>query len=147
MSEQHSRIKELSLAICTLFAHKRATNMDGCGACAAVLASTMVSAGYSKQQALEVFADVWDLIEDDWQSFVKRSPPRGEDYEFEVDEDVQAAIDADPKMAAFVRETGARIRQALHGISTGQFKDVDEALRSIGAVRAYEVHQDIDEDE
>jgi hypothetical protein len=66
---------------------------------------------------------------------------RGEDYKIEMAPDVEAALAKDPKAQAMVREMNARMRQALDGVGT-RFKDVDEALRSVGMVPLSEAEGD-----
>jgi hypothetical protein len=64
---------------------------------------------------------------------------KGEDFAVVIPPVIQAQIDADPKLAEFVRETNARLRQALDGVDMHDPAAVEAAMRSVGAERLVEV--------
>lgn len=66
----------------------------------------------------------------------------GEDWKVEFSEQAEEAMSDDPEIAEFVRDTTSRMRQVLHDFEAGKFKDLDEALRSIGMTK---VGEDTDE--
>lgn len=59
--------------------------------------------------------------------------PRGEDIAVIMSPEAQAKVDENPELVELVKDANARIRQALDGIATGRFANLDEAMRSIGA--------------
>jgi hypothetical protein len=145
----HDRgIKELTLAICQLFHERAASNMNGTGACAAVYCVSMIDTGVRKEKALAMISDVWDTIERERNALdaMSMKAPRGEDYTFQFSPDAKEAVEADPEVAAMMKAMQARMREALDGVATGRFADVDEAMRSIGATKVDDV-DDLDDDD
>jgi hypothetical protein len=126
----HDEMIALSQAICELLAERHATSRGGCGALGCVLASTLISGGIPKQSAMHVFSKTWDMIERE-----VTKPVRGEDLQFEFSPEIKADIARDPKLAATFRDMQARMREAIDGVATGRFADVDEAMRAIGGTK------------
>jgi len=60
-----------------------------------------------------------------------KTPTKGEDWKMGVSPEVQAQMDANPEMAAMIREMFARLRQALDG-ATGP-EDVEARMEAMGA--------------
>ena len=44
---------------------------------------------------------------------------------------VQEQIDKDPELAKMIRSVNASFHQAFHGVQTGLYKDLDEAIASV----------------
>ncbi len=51
--------------------------------------------------------------------------------------EVQEQMEKDPQLAEMIRSVNASFHQAFHGVKTGQYKDLDEAMESVtgGKVR------------
>ncbi len=51
--------------------------------------------------------------------------------------EVQDQMASDPKLAEMIRSVNASFHQAFHGVKTGQYKNLDEAMESVtgGKVR------------
>ena len=45
--------------------------------------------------------------------------------------EVQEEMAKDPKLAEMIRSTNAAFHQAFHGVKTGQYKDLDEAMEAV----------------
>lgn len=58
---------------------------------------------------------------------------------------VQQQMKDDPEMAKAIREFSAMLRQASYGVSTGQYKSLDDAVEAITGSRPVKV--DMDEDD
>jgi hypothetical protein len=57
-------------------------------------------------------------------------PP--EDWKFEISDQVKGAMEKDPEVAEFIRDTNARIRQVISDFQAGKHANVEDALRAIG---------------
>ncbi len=45
--------------------------------------------------------------------------------------EVQEQMEKDPQLAEMIRSTNAAFHQAFHGVKTGQYKDLDEAMEKV----------------
>lgn len=130
---------ELADAINRLVGH-RATGTV-LGAIAQLMANYFASfRGENRKERRKIFDETIDkLIE-------ARFAPKfisGEDFEVVLGSGVQAQIDKDPEMAAFVRDMNARIRQTLDGVDVRDAADVDRRMSALGGMKT--VNED-DED-
>ena len=53
-------------------------------------------------------------------------------FEFVYEDGVREEMEKDPKIAEFVREQTARVRQALADFQVGKYRSVDEAMQAVG---------------
>lgn len=60
----------------------------------------------------------------------------------EFTDEVKAKLDADPKMAAAVRDLLAAIHQAHHAVQAGQHKTMEDALEAITGFRPVAIDPD-----
>lgn len=56
--------------------------------------------------------------------------------------EVQKDVEADPELAAALRDFSAILRQAMHGVETGQYKSFDDAMEAITGSRPRKVDLD-----
>lgn len=66
------------------------------------------------------------------------------DIEIELTEEVRAQLAADPELAAAAREIFARMRQAMYGVKSGQYKGFEDAMEAISGFRPVKV-DDLDD--
>lgn len=64
------------------------------------------------------------------------------DWEIVVLPEVQAQMDANPELAACMREVFAKLRQAGAAVDSGQYATIEEAMKALGAEMT---HVDLDE--
>lgn len=57
------------------------------------------------------------------------------EWEIVYDDEVKAAMDSDPKIAAMIREMTARMRQATADYEAGRYNSLDAAMEAIGATK------------
>jgi hypothetical protein len=134
--------KELALKICEMMSEAGVPLATGCAALASVMCSGLIDY-VSKEHAVEMFEQAWDLVE----SERRKMMPRGEDYTFELAPGVEAKISSDPQAAAMMRDMTAKLREAMDGLATGRFSTMDEAMRSIGGVKVDLDDDDLDDDD
>lgn len=72
----------------------------------------------------------WDELEKGVRQQVDQ--PRGEDLNIELSERVRAEMAEDPRLNAKITDVMARIREAVDGVATGKYADLDEAMAAIG---------------
>jgi hypothetical protein len=82
----------------------------------------------SKKAFEKIEAGLKDALE-----MAEQTPIKGEDWKMEMSPEVQAQVDADPELAAMMREMFAQLRQALDG-ATGP-EDVEARMEAMGAKR------------
>lgn len=57
------------------------------------------------------------------------------DYTVEWSDQVSEAAASDPKMAEFLRDFGAKARQAMQMVDSGQYKSFDDAMEALTGQR------------
>jgi hypothetical protein len=117
-------------------AHKLSTS-EGTTVLSTALLMVLIRAHYSKQRMHELMEKAWSEV----QEFLHVK--RGEEYIFEMNDELKNDAARDPALAAALRDVSAKIRQALDGIAIGRYRNIKEAMESLGAV-AVEVEDDDD---
>lgn len=64
------------------------------------------------------------------------------EFEIEWSDEVKAQADKDPKIAKYLREFGAIMRQAMAGVKSGQYKTLDDGIEALTGTRPQEVDLD-----
>lgn len=69
---------------------------------------------------------------------------QGSDKDWKVSwsDSVKKKVDEDPKLAEYLREFGAVVRQAMAGVDSGQYKSFDEAMEKITGHKPERIEDD-----
>lgn len=63
------------------------------------------------------------------------APQDEKDLEIVLSDQVKEAMAADPELAKSMKDFSAMVRQAHHGIKTGQYKSFDDAMEALTGSR------------
>ena len=68
--------------------------------------------------------------------------PKDEEFKVEWSDQVQKAVEKDPKLADFLRGFGAKARQAMAGVKSGQYKSFDDGMEKLTGQRPEKIDPD-----
>lgn len=146
MDNEVGPVRDLAVKIAQLLADERASGTNGSAALATLFCMQMLNSGISRAKTLETFENTFDLVAKEFVALGGVLAAE-ENYKVEIDPQAQAAMDADPKKASFVRDVTSRIRQAMDGLNSGRFSTMDEAMESIGAKKITDGSFDLGDDD